>query len=92
MYSPAVFELVKRFDELPDDCVLPDKAVSLILGVSDRTTRYRLDLPRVQISQKRYGRRVGDVRALIRKGRDPDAWQQIGDVARRVVGKIEGGE
>jgi len=73
MYTPAAFELVKRFDDLPDDCVLPDKAVSLILGVSDRTTRYRLDLPRVQISQRRYGRRVGDVRALIHRGRSPPA-------------------
>jgi hypothetical protein len=69
MFPSAAFELVKRFDDLPDDAVLPIKATALILGVSDRTVRYRLDLPRIQISKARLGYRVGDIRDLVRRGR-----------------------
>jgi hypothetical protein len=71
MFNPAVFELVKRFDELPDDALLPTKGTALVLGVSERTIRTgRLNsLSRIQISDGRYGFRVGDIRALIRAGR-----------------------
>jgi hypothetical protein len=69
VFNPATFELIKRFDDLPNDAVLPTKATELVLGVSGRTVRYRLDLPRVQISAGRYGYRVGDIRDLVRRGR-----------------------
>jgi hypothetical protein len=70
MFPSAAFELVKRFDELPDDAILPDKAACLVLGISERTLRYRIpEIPKIKISQGRGGRRVGDIRAHIRRGR-----------------------
>jgi hypothetical protein len=62
------FEIIKRFDSLPDDAVVQTKVTALVLGVSERTIRYHPNLPRVQISTGRYGQRVGDIRALVRNG------------------------
>jgi hypothetical protein len=66
-YSHA-FEIIKRFDQLPDDAVVQTKVTALILGVSERTVRYSSYLPRVQLSPGRYGQRVRDIRALVRNG------------------------
>ena len=61
-------EALARFNVLPDDAVLPSQVTAIILGVSERTIRYHPNLPRVQISRGRYGRRVGDIRKLCRDG------------------------
>lgn len=66
--TPALREILERFDALPDAAVIPSKITSIILGLSERTTRYHPDLPRVQISPNRYGQRVGDIRRLSREG------------------------
>ena len=66
-YSHA-FEIIKRFDQLPDDAVVQSKVTALVLGVSERTIRYHPNLPRVRISTGRYGQRVGDIRKLTRNG------------------------
>jgi hypothetical protein len=64
--SPALREILERFDALPDDAALPTKATAAILGTSERTVRYHPQLTRVVVSRGRYGQRVGDVRKLLR--------------------------
>jgi hypothetical protein len=66
-------EVLARFDVLPDDAVLPSQVTAIILGVSERTVRYHPNLPRVRISQARYGQRVGDIRKLCREGMPQEA-------------------
>lgn len=60
------FNLIKRFDELSDDCVVPPKVAAIVLGIPDRTLRYKPPIPRVQITERKNGYRVGDLRALVR--------------------------
>lgn len=55
------FELIKRFDDLPDDAVISTKITAIILGCADRTVRYH-----PKISNGRYGFRVGNVRSIAR--------------------------
>jgi len=59
--------ILAQFDRLPDDCVIPIPAAAAVLNVSERTVRCRMPgLPKVQLSIKREGCRVGDIRALVR--------------------------
>ena len=58
--------LVANFDQLPDDAILNDHAAARILGVSVWTLRRAAPVPKRQISERRYGRRVGDIRAKVR--------------------------
>jgi len=62
---PAL-ELVKNFDALPDDAIVPAKVTYILLNTSEWTMRRNSPLRRVQISQRRFGHRVGDIRALVR--------------------------
>jgi hypothetical protein len=66
--SPALRELLERFDALPDDAVVPSKLTAIIIGTSERTVRYHPQLKRIQIARGRYGFRVGDIRKLCRDG------------------------
>jgi hypothetical protein len=66
--SPGLRQILERFDSLPDCAVVPSKVTSTILGLSERTVRYHPGLPRVQISEGRYGQRAGDIRKLSRDG------------------------
>ena len=50
MMANDLHEALARFNVLPDDAVLPSQVTAIILGVSERTTRYHPQLPRVQIS------------------------------------------
>jgi hypothetical protein len=60
------FEIIKRFDDLPNDAVVSPKITALILGIAERTVRYHPKLNRVQLSRGRYGFTVGNVRQLVR--------------------------
>jgi hypothetical protein len=62
------FKLASQFDQLPDDAVVTGKTAAVILGgaVTEQTLRRNPPIPRRQISQRRFGFRVGDLRALIR--------------------------
>jgi hypothetical protein len=61
------FEVIKHWDCLPNDAVVSAKVGALLLGCAERTIRYSMqDLPRVQISEGRYGFRVGDLRRIAR--------------------------
>ena len=66
LMSPAVREKLAAFDTLPQDAIVPDSVASEILGISIWTLRRDDSVPRRQISERRYGRRVGDLRAKAR--------------------------
>jgi hypothetical protein len=57
-------EIVKRFDQLPDDAVVPTAVTALVHNVSERTVRRAY--PSVQLSTRRKGQRVGTIRAMSR--------------------------
>jgi hypothetical protein len=58
------FEYVKRVNDLPDDAIVPDAAAAILLGISYTTLRRVNPVPRIQISERLGGRRLGDIRAL----------------------------
>jgi hypothetical protein len=62
---PAL-ELVRNFDALPDDAVVPTKVIEILLNTSEWTLRRNPPLRRVHLSATRFGYRVGDIRALVR--------------------------
>jgi hypothetical protein len=61
--KPATLE---KFDALPDDALVPGAVAGLLLGISEWTLRRSPPVPRIQITPKRIGYRVGDLRALAR--------------------------
>jgi hypothetical protein len=63
---PLDFDLIRRFDELPNDAVVPLKVTAVILNMSERTVRRQSPVRRVQTSPRCFGNRVGDIRALVR--------------------------
>jgi hypothetical protein len=44
------FEILKRFDELPDDALVSRSVMAIVLGTSERTLRRRSPIPGVQVS------------------------------------------
>jgi hypothetical protein len=64
--SPALLEKLKDFDKLPNDAIAPDRFAAAILGISVWTLQRENPVPPRQISERRRGRRVGDLRALAR--------------------------
>ena len=61
-------QIIERFDRLPEDALVTGRVLQMVLGggVSDRTIRRAPPVPRRQISERRFGFRVGDIRALVR--------------------------
>jgi len=57
-------EILARFDQLPDDAIIPTEVTALIHGVSPRTLRRTY--PSVKLSPNRKGQRVGTLRAMSR--------------------------
>jgi hypothetical protein len=72
MLSADYIDIVQQFDRLPDDAIFPDPLSAKVLGCSVWTLQRNNPVPRIQISQRRFGRRVGDIRALAR-GKRPGA-------------------
>jgi hypothetical protein len=64
------FDLIQNFDKLPDDAIVPDNVARLVLNESERSFRRNSTLRKIQIGPHRNGRRVGDIRALVR-GQQP---------------------
>ena len=64
-----IAEILRRFDQLPDDAVIPTAVTAAIHGVSPRTVRRRY--PSVQLSPNRKGQRVGTIRAMSRNEQQP---------------------
>jgi hypothetical protein len=57
-------EILKRFDSLPDDAVVPSYVTAIVHGVSQRTVRRTY--PSVWLSPNRKGQRVGTIRKMSR--------------------------
>jgi hypothetical protein len=68
MNNSATLEAVSNFDRLPDDGIVSAKVAKMLLGdvLTERALRRNPPIPRRQISQRRFGFRVGDIRALVR--------------------------
>jgi hypothetical protein len=61
-------EQLKQFEFLPDDCVIDDQLAALLFNVSVWTLRRTNPIPKIQLSVRRIGRRVGDIRLKLRGG------------------------
>jgi hypothetical protein len=74
MNRPAL-DPVLQFDQLADDAIVTVKDAAAILGnaVQPRALRERPPIKRRQLTQRRIGFRVGDLRALIRGEIEPAA-------------------
>jgi hypothetical protein len=66
------FEILRRFDELPDDALVSGKIAAIVLGVSERTVRRHPPAPPVQVSPQCRHFRVGSIRAKVRGMAAPD--------------------
>jgi hypothetical protein len=64
-----IADILRRFDLLPDDAVVPTQVTAAIHGVSPRTVRRVY--PSVQLSPNRKGQRVGTIRAMSRAEKLP---------------------
>jgi hypothetical protein len=59
-----IADILSRFDQLPDDAVVPSSVTAALHNVHPKTVRR--NYPSVQLSPGRYGQRVGDLRAMAR--------------------------
>jgi hypothetical protein len=64
--SPTIREQLADYDALPDDAIVPDAVAAAILSISVWTLQHKNPVPVRQISERRQGRRVGDLRAKVR--------------------------
>lgn len=64
--SPTLREQLAEYDALPDDAIVSDTVAAKILSISVWTLRRENPVPARQISERRRGRRVGDLRAKVR--------------------------
>ena len=58
--------ILGRFDQLPVDAVVDDQVAAALLGLSVATLRRDNPVPEKRLSRRRIGRRVGDLRRLVR--------------------------
>ena len=54
------------FDSLPNDAIVSDRVAAAILSISIWTLRRENPVPTRQVSERRRGRRVGDLRNFVR--------------------------
>lgn len=66
MSPNAIKEKLAAFDTLPKDAIVPDAVAAEFLSISIYTLRRENPVPRRQISERCFGRRVGDLRAKTR--------------------------
>jgi hypothetical protein len=64
--NPKILAIVENFDRLPADQIIPEQATRELVPISEWTYRRHPILPRIKISPRRYGNRVGDIRKLAR--------------------------
>jgi hypothetical protein len=63
---PAQIAELAQFDSLPNDAIVPDRVAAAILSISIWTLRRQNPVPERQITERRFGRRVGDLRDKVR--------------------------
>jgi hypothetical protein len=68
--SPTMREKLAEYDALPDDALVSDAVAAVLLSISVWTLRRENPIPARQISERKRGRRVGDLRAKVR-GTEP---------------------
>lgn len=75
MPNAAARKAASQFDDLPDDALVTTATAAVILGgtLTEQTLRRAPPIKRRQVSQRRYGFRVGDLRKLIRGEIQPAA-------------------
>ena len=61
----ALSKKIETFDRLPDDAIVDDRVAAAILNISVWTLRRNDPVPRRQITERRFGRRAGDLRDKI---------------------------
>ena len=66
MLSRRHLTIFKQFDDLPDDSIAPDPVSAKVLCMSTWTLNRTNPVPPRQISERIRGRRVGDIRDLVR--------------------------
>jgi hypothetical protein len=66
MKTKAALEIVKGFDQLPDDMIVHPKSAAVLLGISERTLRRSPPIPKRKITARNGGYRVGDIRTFVR--------------------------
>jgi hypothetical protein len=59
-------KLLASFPTLPDDAIAVDPLAAAVLGMSVWTLQRNNPVPAREISERIRGRRVGDIRALVR--------------------------
>jgi hypothetical protein len=64
--KPTKRQELAYFDFLPNDAIVPDRVAAAILAISVWTLRRENPVPTRRISERRRGRRVGDIRSLVR--------------------------
>ncbi|HUI12550.1 MAG TPA: hypothetical protein VL048_03660 [Xanthobacteraceae bacterium] len=64
--SPTLRQQLAEYPALPDDAIVPDTLAAKILSISVWTLRRENPVPARQISERKRGRRVGDLRAKVR--------------------------
>jgi hypothetical protein len=63
--TPELKTKLEAFDTLPNDSVVADPVAAAVLNISLRTLRRNDPVRCIQLSARRIGRRVGDIRALL---------------------------
>lgn len=71
--SPKFLAKLKSFDSLPDDALVPDAVACVIIDCSLATLKQKNPVPARRITEGRHGRRVGDIRKLVRGELQPTA-------------------
>ena len=64
--SPRHQPIFDQFDRLPDDFIAPDPVSAMVLGMSTWTLNRTNPVAKRKMSARTGGRRVGDLRALVR--------------------------
>lgn len=62
----ALIEKLAAFDRLPNDAIVDDRVAAAVLNISIWTLRRNNPVPIRRITERRYGRRAGDLRDKIR--------------------------
>lgn len=69
--AARIWELVKNLDALPDDAVVPWSVFEAMGGPCEKTFRRSSPIPRIHLTEKITGGRVGDWRKLVRSENRP---------------------
>jgi hypothetical protein len=66
--SPDLTKKIEAFDTLPNDSVVADPVAAAVLNISLRTLRRNDPVRSIKLSARRIGRRVGDIRKMLKGG------------------------